>query len=282
MVDNGDEGASSVAGRVGEMGTAIEPTDLAPGIRIVESAPPPRSRRRRWIVVVAAIVVGGSIVASGLFAVGLLPGFAGAGRSGNALTLTVRSTPASGYAPFDATLTAHVAGGTPPYSVTWHLPGGGSDGGLSAQLYIPSPGDYSITATAIDASGTSAIASLTVASVSLLPGASTVVPAPLGNPNVALAITWTAAASVTSCVLAGWGFLSVPPFDECSAEGGVTRVGTVGSGVYPVNPDDPEATPVMFQAVESGIAITVSWWYNASASVESFGSTDLTTAVAPL
>jgi hypothetical protein len=243
---------------------------------------PAHSNRRRASSVVIAVLILAVILSAGLAELGDLPRIAPSGGAPAALALSIRAAPSAGYAPFSVRLSAEIEGGTAPYSVSWSLPGGASATGASTDLFLPTAGNYTVGATVADAAGTSAAATLVVVSVSPLPGAEIVVPAPSGDPNVVLAITWTSSSSVSSCVLPGWGFSSVPSFEGCTTAGGVTHVGSSGAGRFPGNPDDPEATPALFQSTQSGIAIDLSWWYNTTSGVESSGTVDGSTAVAPL
>ena len=214
-------------------------------------------------------------------AAGLLPGLVPR-AGGQPLTVTVHTSTPDGYAPSQFVLTASVTGGSPPYTLRWTLPDGSSAPGTSITIPLAVPGGYVVRASVSDAAGATASSAQSLVVVSPLPEASTIVPAPTGDPNVGLELGWASSADLTGCVLGGWGSLAVPAFVECASDGGTSHFGTNGSARYTVDPDDPEPTPVLFQATQSGVPIHLEWWYNGTAGTESSGASDLVTAIAPL
>jgi len=211
------------------------------------------------------------------------PAVYGVSHGSTALSLTAASSPTRGYAPFDTTLTARVQGGSPPYDVSWSDASGKLGVGMALPHEFAVPGNYTVVATVVDATGSNATASVVLVVVSPYPEASLLIP-PATNTveTVTLSVAWTADGSVTACFLAGWGTVDVPVFASCGSAGGLLKTGTGAEVGFASDPDDPEATPVLFQSVTSGVGIHLDWWYNDTTTTYLSGSSDLTTAVAPL
>lgn len=219
-----------------------------------------------------------------LWTVHYVDGGESAGSTGR-LSLRLSPSPSAGYSPLTVTLTATVAGGTPPYTVTWTSGATLIGSGSVSVVAFDAAGNQTVTAHAVDSAGASATASTVITVVSPYPQAQGFIPAQSSVHTDLLAIDWHASGPVSSCTLASWGTIGVPTFAACGAAGGDVRtLATSESVVFQANPDDPEVTPILFQSSGPGVQISVGWWYNNTSPVanEQSGVISLTTAVQPL
>ena len=198
------------------------------------------------------------------------------------LKVSVVAVATAGYAPFDAVLSVDVSGGAPPYSVAWAAAGSGLGSGTSLKLTFSVPGSPTVTANVTDSRGSRVVGTLQLHVVSPYPEASLTVPPALSDTGPDLTIRWASSLSVSSCILGGYGAIDVPPFVTCSGAGGLTHFGLGDSIQLATDPDDPEATPVLFQSTTAGVTISVGWWYNTTAGPETSGESVLSTGIAPL
>ena len=80
---------------------------------------------------------------------------------GNPLNVSISGPGVTGSAPTTATLVGVVSGGTSPYSYEWQLPNGSTSDRANVTIPVAAAGTYTVPLTVIDATGTSAHATVT-------------------------------------------------------------------------------------------------------------------------
>ena len=107
--------------------------------------------------------------------VAFLPGVGGGGPPpASSVTVTVDASPVTGTAPLTTTLSAFLSGGSPPFAVTWSLPGSnytGNASGLLVPATYPNSGWYPATAFAYNTTTPSGWVLVGVGSIWIFVGA---------------------------------------------------------------------------------------------------------------